>query len=131
MATSKSPQVNVGVDFEQSRGFGPMGSALPKNFLTFDRMNVCGTIAALYNNPNDADGARRTTKESRAVTQLALYAGGFMVSLTKAQFRRLERVVRNYASIMEAPNYEGTNNLSFARYVLRHAENRAKAEKVI
>jgi hypothetical protein len=131
MATKNGPQVNVAVDFSTSRGFGPMGVGLPTNFLTFDRQMVCGTIAALYHNPIDDDGERRTTKHSRAMTQLALYAGGFSVTLTKQQFRQLERAVRGYASAMEAPTYITTNNLGFARYVLRHAANRAKVEKLI
>jgi hypothetical protein len=128
MATKNGPQVAVAVDFNEGRGFGRMGEGLPSNFLTFDRMMVCGTIAALYNNPFDEDGERRTNKQSRAMTQLALYAGGFAVKLNKQQFRRLERTVRTYASVMEAPQYEGANNLGFAKYVLRHAANRAKTE---
>jgi len=131
MAT-KNPQVNsVGVDFETGRGFGPMGDGLQANFITFDRQMVCGTIAALYNNPLDSDDARRTNSMSRAMTQLALYAGGFAVKLTKQQYRQLERAVRRYASCMEAPQYDGTNNLAFARYVLTHAKSRAKSEKII
>lgn len=129
--TTKHPQVNVGVDFETGRGFGPMGVGLPKNFMTFDRQMVCGTIAALYNNPLDEDGARRSNSMSRAMTQLALYAGGFAVTLTKQQYRQLERAVRRYALVMQAPQYEGSNNLPFARYVLKHACHRAKDEKVI
>jgi hypothetical protein len=129
--SKKDPQVSVAVDFEVSRGFGPMGTGLPSNFLTFDRGHVCGTIAALYMNPVDEDGDRRTNKASRAMTQLSLYAGGFAVTLTTQQFRQLERKVREYAGLMQAPNYDGTNNLGFARYVLRHAAIRAKTEKVI
>lgn len=129
--TQKKPQVNVGVDFSQSRGFGSMGVGLPTNFLTFDRRDVCGTIAALYNNPEDEDGKRRTTTLSRAMVQLALFAGGFNVTLDTQQFRKLERRVRRYASIMEAPQYDGSNNLGFARYVLKHAADRAKTEKTI
>ena len=130
-ANKKSP-VAVEVDFDTGRGFAPnIGAALPKNFLTFERGYVCGTIAGLYNNPNDEDGSRRTNKSSRAMVQLALYAGGFGVGLTKSQFRQLERNVRRYAGVMEAAEYAETNNLAFARYVLRHAANRAKADGVI
>lgn len=129
--TQKNPQINVAVNFEDGRGFGPMGQGLPTNFLTFDRAYVCGTIAALYNNPVDDDGKRRTNKSSRAMTQLALYAGGFGVTLNTQQFRKLERKVTEYAGIMAAEMYSGTNNQGFARYVLRHAAKRAKAEKVI
>ncbi|MDZ4836306.1 MAG: hypothetical protein SGJ27_21205 [Candidatus Melainabacteria bacterium] len=129
--TKKIPQINVAVNFEEGRGFGPMGAGLPTNFLTFDRGYVCGTIAALYHNPSDDDGTRRTNTSSRALTQLAMYAGGFGVTLDTRQFRKLERKVREYAGIMEAPQYATTNNLAFARYVLRHAAARAKVEKVI
>lgn len=131
MTQKKNPQINVAVNFEDSRGYGAMGQGLPTNFLTFDRAYVCGTIAALYNNPSDDDGQRRTTKASRAMTQLALYAGGFGVTLTTQQFRKLERKVSDYASTMSAAQFAGTNNLGFARYVLRHAAKRAKVEKVI
>lgn len=128
---TKNPQVSVAVDFESGRGFGNMGEGLPSNFLTFDRAYVCGTLAALYNNPNDEDGKRRTNKFSRALTQLALYAGGFGVKLSKQQFRRLERIVREYAGLMQAPQFETWNNLGFARYVLRHAAVRAKEAQII
>jgi len=129
--TSPNPQVNVGVDFETSRGFSPMGAGLPTNFLTFDKKQVCGTIAGLYSNPEDEDGARRTNTLSRAVVSLALYAGGFAVTLNTQQYRKLERKVRRYAEIMGAAEYRDTNNLGFARYVLRHAAGRAKTERVI
>jgi len=65
------------------------------------------------------------------MTQLALYAGGFGVTLNTQQFRKLERKVSEYAGIMQAPQYSNTNNPGFARYVLRHAAKRAKVEKVI
>lgn len=126
----QNPQVNVAVDFEQGRGFGPMGVGLPTTFLTFDRAYVCGTIAALYMNPNDEDGKRRTNKFSRAVAQLALYAGGFGVTLNTQQFRKLERKVGEYLDLMNA-QFPNTNNPGYARYVLRHAVKRAKTESVI
>ena len=124
-------QRQVSLDFTTGRGFGPMGAELPANFLTFNAQMVCGTIAAVYNQPFDEDDARRSNTWSRAMVQLALYAGGFMATVDKQQFRQLERRVRRYAGLMEAPNFEGMNNLPFARYVLRHAEIRAKAEEVI
>lgn len=128
---AKKNPINVGVDFETGRGFSNMGANLPANFLTFDRAYVCGTLAALYNNPIDEDGQRRSNKFSRALTQLALYAGGFGVVLDKQQFRRLERYVREYAGLMQAPHFETWNNLGFARYVLRHAAIRAREDQVI
>lgn len=131
MTTKKKNQVNAVVDFSEGRGFGAMGAGLPANFLTLEPMMVCGTIAALYHNPSDEDGARRTNKHSRAVVQLALYAGGFAVGLSKQQFRQLERAVRGYAGVMEAPQYATSKNLDFARYVLRHAAKRAKEEGLI
>ncbi|MBZ0188945.1 MAG: hypothetical protein K8F91_22060 [Candidatus Obscuribacterales bacterium] len=123
---------SVQVDFEQGRGFGRMGLGLPQDFLDSNNpLVVASTIAALYTNPEDEDGARRTNKYSRAMVSLALYAGGCPVSLTKQQYRKLERRVRDYASIMDCHEYEGSNNLSFARYVLRNAKRRAKNESVI
>jgi hypothetical protein len=120
-------QINVAVDFTQGRGFGNMGLGLPSNFLTGEPTKVCATIAALYMNPD----ATKTNKYSQAMTFLALYASGAHVCLDKQQFRQLERVVREYQSIMRASQYEHTMNASFAGYVLKRAVKRAKQHKTI
>lgn len=130
----QGPQVNVGVNFDEGRGYGSMGAGLHRNFIAEgDKLLVGATIAALYHNPNDsgADGKRRTCEVSRAMVQLALYASGCAVTLDRKQFRALERRVRRYASEMDCSHFEHTNNLTMARWVLKHAVARAKAEKVI
>ena len=134
MTTQKNrgPQNNAGVNFDEGRGYGSMGAGLHRDFLTFDKLQVGATIAALYFNPEDGeDGPRRSNCASRAMVSLALYASGSMVTLNRQQFRGLERRVRRYASEMAAPMYENANNLGFARWVLKHAVKRAKTEKVI
>lgn len=132
-STRKDPQVNAAVDFTKGRGYGPMGVELHRSFLAKDKLLVGATIAALYANPeDDGDGEKRlTNKASRAMVSLALYASGCAVTLDRQQFRRLERRVRRYASEMSSHHFEGWNNLSFAKWVIKHAGNRAKAEKVI
>lgn len=126
-----SKTADVSVDFTQGRGFGRMGEGLPADFLdTREPLVVTSTIAALYANPEDEDG-RLTNKYSRAMVSLALFAGGCPVTLTKQQYRKLERRVRDYASFMDCEQYEGAYNLSFARYVLRHARRRAQGDGVI
>lgn len=136
MTTQKNngPQINAGVNFDEGRGYGSMGAGLHRNFFASDNKLLVGaTIAALYHNPNDsgADGTRRTCEVSRAMVQLALYASGSAVTLDRKQFRPLERRVRRYASEMDCAHFEHTNNLTMARWVLKHAVARAKAEKVI
>jgi|AGTN01.2.fsa_nt_gi hypothetical protein len=130
---TKEPQINVAVDFTKGRAYGPMGVGLHRNFLTFDRLLVGATIAALYHNPEDdgEGGPRLTNTASRAMVQLALYASGCAATLDRQQFRGLERRVRRYASEMASHHFESWNNLSFARWVLKHAVKRAKTEKVI
>jgi len=131
MNGKKKIQVNVGVEFTQGRGFGRIGEGLCKGFLTGnpeivsgDKMHCAATIAALYNNPV----VEHTNKYSRAIVTLALYASGVPVTFGKSEFRKLERTVREYQSIMRAPMYDGANNAEFAGYVLKKAVKRASSE---
>jgi hypothetical protein len=128
MARSNMVQTNAPVDFNSGRGFGQMGLGLQDNFLQVGtREQVCSTISLLYMHPN-VEGTARANKLSQAMSMLALYAGGAAVKLDKQQFRLLERRVREYASYMRAPQFDGTFNLPFAQYVLKHAVKRAKKD---
>lgn len=143
MSQSKNPQINATVDFAKGRGFGTMTLGLPRNFLTGDPLHVCATIAALFLHPEPVqhqhqslDGTCdrskvRVTLDSQAVGYLALYAGGVAVTLDKKQFRKLERRVRHYMSLMRAPHFEHTGNLEVATFVLDRAITRARTEMVI
>ncbi|HEY9714356.1 MAG TPA: hypothetical protein V6C72_12875 [Chroococcales cyanobacterium] len=123
----RSNQVSVPVDFDLGRGYGSMGSGLPADFLKSEPQQVLVTIAALFATPM----VEHANVLSQAVSYLALFASGARVILTKQQFRKLERRVRQYASIMRAEQFAGTQNEAFANYVLKHAVKRAKAESII
>ena len=110
MSVQKKLQINVGVDFEKGRGYGEVGLGLPDNFLKGEKSHVCGTIAMLFLHPNVDDEGARANKLAQAMSMLSLYAGGFAVTLTKQQFRLLERRVGTYASYMRAPHFDGTFN---------------------
>lgn len=125
--SKRENQINVSVDFTRSRGFDDMGRGLHPSILTGEPTKVCATIAALYMNPDPT----LTTKYSQAVAFLALYASGAHICLDRQQFRRLEKVVREYRDIMGAPQYEHSLNRSFANYVLKRAVRRAKEHKTI
>jgi hypothetical protein len=121
-------QTTAPVDFEKGRGYGEMGVGLQDNFLSVgNNEQICSTIAMLYLHPN-VEGTARANQLSQAMSMLALYAGGAAVQLNKQQFRLLERRVRTYASYMRAPQFDGTFNLAFAKYVLKHAVKRAKKD---
>lgn len=142
MSKSKHSQ-NTSVDFDNGRGFGSMMAGLPRNFLDGEPLHVCATIAAIYLHPEPVqykhqalDGTCdrskvRVTLDSQAVGYLALYAGGVAVRLSTKQFRKLERRVRHYMSLMRAPHFEHTGNLEIATYVLDRALRRARTDEVI
>lgn len=126
--TNQTPQEMAGVQ----RGFSPMGEELPSNLLTYPPVRVCQTIAAIYSGTADGGNDRRTKNDfSEAMVALAHFAGGSMVMPDKAHYRALERRVRTYARIMERPQFKDTRNLSFARYLLRHAARRAVQQRVV
>lgn len=143
MSKSKHPQVNTSVNFDNGRGFGTMTAGLPRDFLQGEPLHVCATIAALFLHPEPVqhkhqalDGTCdrskvRVTLDSQAVGYLALYGGGVAVTLTTKQFRKLERRVRHYMSLMRSHHFEHTGNLEVAIYVLDRAIKRARAEMVI
>src|SRR5262249_20069379 len=110
----------VAIDFEKGRGFGPMGSGLPEDYLAGDRVTVLSTIAAIYLHPDPT----RANTMSQAVALLALYGAGARVKLTAEQYMQLESEAEEYQAIMRSglPGYK--SNESLVDCVRRYAEQR-------
>ena len=113
------------VDFENGRGFGPMAAGLTTDFLQGNKKAVLTTIAFLFTHPNPL----RVNTYCQAITMLALFASGALVSLTKQQFRRLERTVKDYESYMRG--LAQPLNESLAAYVRKQSVRRAKTVGII
>jgi len=110
----------VFVDFEKGRGFGPMGTGLPENYLSGDRVTVLSTIAAIYLHPDPT----RANMMSQAVTMLALYGAGAGVRLNAEQYMQLEAQAEEYQATMRSglPGYK--SNESLVHCVRHYAEQR-------
>lgn len=113
--------VRVCVDFEKGRGFGPMATGLPADYLSGDRVTVLSTLAALYLHPDPA----RANESSQAVAMLALYGAGARVKLTPEQFLHLDSVAEEYEAIMRGRTQPGhADNENLVNAVRRYAEQR-------
>jgi hypothetical protein len=125
----RRPQVNVRVDWDTIPGYNKsMGQGLRRPLLSGNKRHICATIASLMLTPQMAT----IRNECQAIAILALYAGGALVTLTKAQFRRLERLALRYQSIVGDDDFTlSPHNWNFSCYVLKHARTRAKQDGVI
>ena len=68
---------------------------------------------------------------AEAVVLLALYGAGVRVELTKQQFRKLERRVRDYIGTMTGHERGIQRNADMASFVVHAAQERARATGVI
>lgn len=116
------------VDFDCGRGYGSMDSGLSAGFdASAPRQDKLLSFAAMFAHINPG----RTNSASQAVVYLALYALGSRVSLSKQQFRSLERRVKTYLSTMKAERLRDLPNGSRAHYVLVQALRRARKNGLV
>lgn len=116
------------VDFECGRGYGVIGSGLSAEFdETAGRADRLLTYAALFAHSLP----QRTNSSTQAVVYLALWALGSRVSLSKQQFRCLERRVKTYLSCLKSPGFAHLPNGRRAHYVLVQALRRARKDGLI
>jgi len=113
----------VPINFEQGRGYEPIGVGLPDNFLAGEPDSVLKTLAVLFTSPDP----QRINKPCQAVAMLAMYAAGAQVDLTDAQYRQLDRAAEEYQSQMRCsqwPRHAQPRNEAFAAYIRRQAAAR-------
>jgi len=114
------------ISFENSRGFSAMGAGLPRNFLKGNPQTVLITIAAIYGHADPT----KVTIWSMSMNLLALYAAGAQIELTREQYESLREAVDEYASIQSAPVHGHECNEAYARFVLKHAADRAGFDQI-
>jgi hypothetical protein len=137
-------RVNIGMDFDPDHlgsdgaaihprlprepGWAAMGVGLPDDFLEGeDKNHICVTIGMQALQPDP----KRAHQYPNALAMLAFYAAEAAVTLTKSQFRRMERGVRAYLDRVGDSDYFGTKNWQYAKFVLDRAVARAQREKLI